>query len=149
MPDNKQLAAIHIAKADARLSDAEYRALLNEVAGVSSSKYLSDDGYQAVMRALRDRQFSTKKKTPKTPAERKIWALWLGSTGRPGICWYIPERERTAAYLLGFARRVSDDQSLGSIGEMSPAQSHRVIEALKARLAHEIAAAATTDEIPF
>lgn len=55
--ERSQLAAIHIAKKEAGLSEKNYRKLLDYVAGVSSSKYLSDDGYQAVMRELKGIQY--------------------------------------------------------------------------------------------
>lgn len=161
MLDNKQLGAIHIAKKEARLSDPEYRNLLFEVAGVASAKYLSDDGYQAVMRAIRDVQYPCPSGSvrvspcrPNPPQERKIWALWLGGDGGPGLRQYLPQQERTVAYLLGIARRAADVPRLDSLGDLDKAEAHRVIEALKLRLAQEVAKANVgqsrkLDEVPF
>lgn len=153
MLDHKQLGAIHIAIKDAGLRDDEYRELLSQVAGVKSSKYLSDEGYQAVMRAIRDRQYKTSKRPscPKSPAVRKIWALWLGNNQGPGLSQFLPERERTLAYLLGIARRASNRSELADLSELTGSQAYRVIEAMKLRLAQEIARANTKvqQEIPF
>ena len=137
--ERSKLAAIHIAKKEANLTDAGYRQLLSEVASVDSAKHLSDAGYQAVMRALRDIQYQSKPKaaktkaTPKTPAESKIWALWYD------LRQYLPVKERTAAYLFGFVRRSSGCDQLESLGDLDKKEAYRVIEALKARLAQEIA----------
>jgi|GEM_PF-1588803 hypothetical protein len=149
MLDNKQLGAIHIAKKDAALTDLEYRNLLFEIAGVTSAKYLSEDGYQAVMRAIRDRQYSPprqKFEPPQTPLEKKVWKLWYL------ICDYLPERERTARYLFGFIHRVVNDQSIQVLSDMNNKQFHKVIEALNHRWAQEIAqdnVNAKNNEVPF
>ena len=104
------LAAIHITKKELGLTESEYRAILREVAGVDSAKYLDESGDRAVMArlyALRDERRQAAKKRVKTPTERKIWALWLGGDDRPGLRNYLPQPERTASYLLGFVRRAS------------------------------------------
>ncbi len=156
MLDHKQLGAIHIAVKDASLTDQEYREILQRVAGVPSSKYLTDDGYQAVMRAIKDIQYAKAGQEPtrrKTPQECKIWALWLGSEEGPGLRQYLPQPERTIAYLLGFARRAaaSGRTKLSDLGDLDSQEAHHVIEALKARLDQEIARANTKvqQEIPF
>lgn len=46
------LAKIHIAKKELAMDDATYRAMLQNVAGVSSSKALSDDGITRVLTHL-------------------------------------------------------------------------------------------------
>lgn len=48
--DKKKLALIHIVKKELRLSDAEYRQILKEVAGVSSAKEIDDRGFRKLMR---------------------------------------------------------------------------------------------------
>ena len=87
------LAAIHIAKKELALTDAEYRTILQQVASVSSAKYLDAAGDRAVMArlyALRDERRGAAAKRVKTPAERKIWALWLGGENDPGLRSYLP-----------------------------------------------------------
>ena len=74
------LAAIHIAKKELALTDAEYCAILWETAGVDSVKHLDAAGDRAVMarfNALRDEWRMATLKRIKTPTERKIWRLWL------------------------------------------------------------------------
>jgi hypothetical protein len=48
--DNKKLAVIHIVKKELSLSDEEYRNILDRVAGVRSSKDLTDSQFHKLMR---------------------------------------------------------------------------------------------------
>lgn len=147
------LAAIHIVKKELALTDAEYRAILRETAGVDSAKYLDAAGDRAVMSrlyALRDERSKTAATRVKTPAERKIWALWLGSDDAPGLRSYLPQPERTVAYLLGFVRRASGNQKIqtaGDFADLTRQQAYHTIEALKKRLEQERRSIA--QEVPF
>lgn len=147
------LAAIHIAKKELALTDAEYRAILREVAGVSSAKYLDAAGDRAVMArlcALRDERRGAAPKRVKTPTERKIWRLWLGSEDDPGVRSYLPQPERTVAYLLGFVRRASGNQKIqeaDDLAGLTRKQAYHTIEALKSRLEQERKSIAR--EVPF
>lgn len=147
------LAAIHIAKKELALTDAEYRAILREVAGVDSAKYLDAAGDRAVMArlyALRDERRGAAPKRVKTPTERKIWRLWLGREDDPGLRSYLPQPERTVAYLLGFVRRASGNQKIqeaDDLAGLTPDQSKNTIEALKGRLEQERKSIA--QEVPF
>lgn len=147
------LAAIHIAKKELALTDAEYRTILQQVAGVSSAKYLDAAGDRAVMArlyALRDERRGAAAKRVKTPAERKIWALWLGGENDPGLRSYLPQPERTVAYLLGFVRRASGNQKIqeaDDLAGLTRKQAYHTIEALKSRLEQERKSIAR--EVPF
>lgn len=147
------LAAIHIIKKELGLTEAEYRAILREVAGVDSAKYLDESGDRAVMArlyALRDERREAAKKRVKTPTERKIWRLWLGCEKNPGLRSYLPQPERTVAYLLGFVRRASGNQKIqeaDDLAGLTRKQAYHTIEALKLRLEHERASVA--QEVPF
>lgn len=147
------LAAIHIAKKELALTDAEYRAILREVAGVDSAKYLDAAGDRAVMArlyALRDERRGAAQKRVKTPTERKIWRLWLGRENDPGLRSYLPQPERTVAYLLGFVRRASGNQKIqeaDDLAGLTPDQSKNTIEALKGRIEQERKSIAK--EVPF
>jgi len=46
---NKQKALLHVAKGKLNLSDAEYRATLVQIGGVTSSTELDGDGFNAIM----------------------------------------------------------------------------------------------------
>ncbi len=147
------LAAIHIIKKELGLPEAEYRAILREVAGVDSAKYLDEFGDRAVMArlyAIRDERRQSEKNRVKSPAERKIWALWLGGDDRPGLRNYLPRPERTVSYLLGFVRRASGNSAIQDAADLSALtgkEAYRTIEALKLRLEHERARVA--QEVPF
>ena len=141
------LAAIHILKKELCLSDAEYRDVLRREAGVESAKFLSEDGDRAVMRALytiRDQRRAAEKERPKSPEERKVWGLWYELKG------YLPEEKRNAAYLAGFAERFGIVKKTGgsvSFELFDGRELHRLIEALKQRLAYEQSRLAA--EVPF
>ncbi|MFA5008281.1 MAG: phage protein GemA/Gp16 family protein [Candidatus Omnitrophota bacterium] len=47
--DKKKLAIIHIVKKELSLPDSEYRKILQEVCGVSSSKVLDEAGFRKLM----------------------------------------------------------------------------------------------------
>lgn len=92
MPNH--LAAIHVLKAKLQLQDADYRALLAQLTGKTSSKDLSDAQREAVRDHLQalavragvsqparggafaSRKTFAQKKAQATPKERKVWALW-------------------------------------------------------------------------
>lgn len=48
--DRKRLAAIHIVKKELNMSDEEYRDILYQVAGVRTSKDLTEEQFQKLMR---------------------------------------------------------------------------------------------------
>ena len=147
------LAAIHILRKELGLTESEYRAILREVAGVESAKYLDESGDRAVMArlyAIRDERRKSEKSRVKSPAERKIWALWLGGDDRPGLRNYLPAQDRTANYLLGFVRRASGNSAITKAADLSSLtgkEAYRTIEALKLRLEHEREKVA--QEVPF
>ncbi|MGF0038955.1 phage protein GemA/Gp16 family protein [Victivallis vadensis] len=147
------LKAIHWARRELGLADAEYRAILREVAGVDSAKYLDAAGDRAVMArlcALRDERRGAAPKRVKTPTERKIWRLWLGDEDDPGLRSYLPQPERTVAYFLGFVRRASGNQKIweaDDLASLTRKQAYHTIEALKSRLEQEQKNIAR--EVPF
>lgn len=147
------LKAIHWARRELALSDAEYRAILRETAGVDSAKHLDAAGDRAVMArlyALLDERRGAAPKRVKTPAERKIWATWLGRKDWPGLRSYLPPEEQTVAYLLGFVRRASGNQKIqgaDDLAGLTPDQSKKTIEALKERIEQERKSIAR--EVPF
>ena len=90
---SNHIAAIHVLKSQLQLSDDDYRAILVQMTGQSSSKLLSDrqradlrDHLQkeaeriGVAKPSRGRPHTAKrfaaKKADATPKERKVWALW-------------------------------------------------------------------------
>ena len=88
------IAAIHVLKGKLRLTDDDYRALLIQLTGHSSSKAMTQPQRRTVrehlqrlasrmgieqpatrQRPLPDAQFA-KAKAAASPRERKVWALW-------------------------------------------------------------------------
>lgn len=88
------IKAIHVLKGKLRLSDDDYRALLIQLTGHSSSKAMTQPQRRTVrehlqrlaahmgieqpatrQRPLPDAQFA-KAKADASPRERKVWALW-------------------------------------------------------------------------
>lgn len=91
----RHLAAIHVLKGKLGLTDDDYRALLMNLTGKTSSKALSDaerGGVREHMQKLAEklgvaapRPAGWKKAVDESrPMERKVWALWnaLGREGR-------------------------------------------------------------------
>ncbi len=140
------IAAIHTIKGKLRLPEAEYRALLMRVAGVSSAKALTPDQDKAVVAALRALEASnsfmpsSSPIPPKTPQEAKIWALWLGTDDSPGLIRYLPDEKRNASYLAGIVGRfgkVEWDGKIVRFNRFTKAEAVKAIEALVERLAKE------------
>ena len=139
------IKAIHTLKGKLRLSDSDYRALLQREAGVSSSRDLTPEGDKAVMAALRTMERGPQQTGAKSRAEAKIWALWYAI--RP----YLPEAERTVPYLLGIIARVIGYKirSTGYLNRLSGQEKYKVIEALKARLKQEEWTFSRKTGVPF
>ncbi len=141
------IKSIHTLKSKLGMSDQDYRALLQRVAGVQSSKQLTEAQDRAVMDAL-EAMDTNRRPRPSTrakdPMEAKIWALWYA------IKPYLPEEERTAAYLMGIVGRVTNRAGLdpSALALLPFREAHKVIEALKQRLDQE-EERQQTNEVPF
>ena len=133
-------AAIHVLKSKLQLSDDDYRALLRNLTGKTSSKDLSDRERVAVrdhMQSLaermgavppsRRRPHSAAKfnqvKAAASPKERKVWALWH-QLGRDGVV-----RDTSAQALNAWVARTVH---VSVLGFANSAQLDTLIEALKA-----------------
>ncbi len=93
----EQIAIVHVAAHQLRMTDEDYRALLMATAGVNSARGLNEAGFRAVMLRMEKLGFTHAK--PKaapapqyghregmaTPAQvatiRKLWATWYGQDG--------------------------------------------------------------------
>lgn len=131
------IAAIQIQRKKLGLSDARYRTVLANVAGVRSSRDLTPAGDKAVYAALCKMARAT------TPQARYIWVLW------EELQPYLPPAERTGAYLAGLIRRSSGAvlADLSDLSGLSGKELHKGIEAIKLRLAAEQEKIKT--EVPF
>lgn len=88
---NDKKAVIHVAKAQLRMADEDYRALLMRAAGVHSSAELDETGFTAVLaelerlgfRSTKGRAQQARREGMATPAQvGKIRALWEAYTGK-------------------------------------------------------------------
>lgn len=89
-----QLSLIHVARARLAMSEQDYRALLQRVAGVASSKLLDARGFDAVMAEFTRLGFQKGPPLPQRPSGRqeagfasaaqlhKLRAAWQSFTGR-------------------------------------------------------------------
>lgn len=121
---------VKIAQKRANLPDAQYRELLQRVAGVESCTELDDKGRDQILRAIRTATTGDRKGVPAmSPLLRKLWALFFAirdSLPRESIAH--PTR-----WLLGVARRVNADDKITSLGNLTRLQLMKTIEALKVR----------------
>lgn len=139
-----QISAIKIEQRNRGISDELYRSLLMRVTGKSSSKDLSDDERKRVYVEMTRGGSKPVEAAPKAATASKIWALWYDLKG------YLPERERTVSYLLGFVRRASGNEQIkdaAGLSLLSPKEAYRTIEALKSRLEQEVNQ--INKEVPF
>ena len=94
---HSQLAIIHVAKQQLGLSEADYRRLLRDAAGVESSRSLTPAGFKAVMAAFSERGFVSyqvrrsfgRRAGMATPAQvaylRKLWTEYTGGENESSL----------------------------------------------------------------
>lgn len=131
-PRARDLALIHIARKDLRLTEEAYRALLQSVAGLASAKDLDAVGRAAVIERLREIGWAPQRRpapsdwrAPRIAKIRKLWALLIeaGVLRQPGD----QALRRFCARQTGVARlEWADGEAL-----------NRCIEALKSWCARE------------
>ena len=87
----KHIAAIHALKSTLQLSDDDYRALLYQLTGQTSSKEMSEaqkyqvrDHLQGLTERMGLAPATGQAKKDASPKERKVWALWH-QLGRDGL----------------------------------------------------------------
>lgn len=136
------LAAVHATKKQLGINDVRYRRLLADQ-GATSSKQLNDDGHKKLIAAMyRSVQQQQEAERSKSAQEKKIWALWYDLKG------HLPAKEQTIQYLLGFCKRSSGATGdIKALSDLTPAQAHKAIEALKTRLEQE--QTSISKDVPF
>lgn len=100
MIDNKKLGMIHVAKKKLHMADADYRVMLQRVAGVESAKSLDAVGFASVMNefsrlgfvstAAREKQQEANRQgSHSTYAQRslirRLWQTYKGEEDLPGL----------------------------------------------------------------
>ncbi len=104
MSHRDMLAKIHIARKDLALDEDAYRGLLRRVAGVASSRDLSDRQADAVITELKRLGWKPKAATralAQRPDLRKLYALWgalhAGPLDRDALRSWVAARFRVSA----------------------------------------------------
>lgn len=127
---NRLLAAVHAAKKNAGLDDADYRAMLIRVTGQRSARDCSDNALRAVLDHLNGAAGSDRKpasaRQADTPVARKCRALWLS------LYWLDAIADRRETALLAFLERQTGKKRFEWL---SPVEADKVIEALKSMAA--------------
>lgn len=126
---------IHIAKADLKLDDDRYRALLNGITGKESCKDMTLSELNAVYRQLEKDGFVVKVKVGKTtrkpvtnPQQAKIFAMWFQLADEGKV-------SRKTSALNAFVKRQTGIETIDWI--KTAEQAKPIIEALKSWKARE------------
>ncbi len=124
----RDLAKIHIARKELGMEEEDYRAMLQDVAGVGSSADLTVAGRSKVLRRLEKLGWKPKTRKPRQkitarePVDRKIRALWLDLANLGAV------RDRSEKALNSY---VSRQTGVDRLDWLSSKQAEKVIEALK------------------
>lgn len=136
----EKIALIHVARRDLQMADDSYRAMLGAVAGVTSSKDLTEAGFLAVMARFERLGFKTRtdgaatKPAPMpdrigmaTAAQlgyiRGLWRKWLGRDDEAAMVAWIEKRYHVSA--IRFLDVVSAQKAIEGLKRMverKPAQ---------------------------
>ncbi len=134
-PDKRrrELAQIHIAKAQLGLDEETYRAMLRTIGRVNSAADLGDQGRKAVLDHLKSRGFVAKQSTKKgAPDTRSTWA-WVNNAAadrQPLLrkaAMILKEAGREKAYVDGIAKQMF---GVERIEFCASNQLHRIVSAL-------------------
>ncbi|SFI90681.1 regulatory protein GemA [Brevibacillus centrosporus] len=130
MIERKQLAVLHIAKKDLSLVDDVYRQILQQEAGVSSSRDLSLDGFRKVMKRLEQLGYKGGAKPKQTSSKTKdpnaIVGPWQAQKIRQlfdELGWHEADRQQ------GFTKKM-----IGKPWAQTRSEANKIIEGLKAML---------------
>jgi len=139
----------HTLQSKAGISDEEYRTILMQYGGVTTSKKLSKKAADEVIDVLRElagepsRSAQKSRASKRTPTENKIWWLWYQ------LKKYLPENDRNNNYLLGIINKITSGENIPGLvngyeirlAYLGPRWTCKVIngldEALKQRLTYE------------
>ncbi len=129
MPTPLEYRLLHLAVRQAGLEEEHYRMILRNVAGVESSKELTQVDLENVMAVLEDSGFRHVGK-PEDYWRSKV--AMRGSICGERMVKKIEELAAGQKYdLAGLCRRVSEDR-VARVDKLRPREAYRLIEALKA-----------------
>ena len=147
---------IHTLKSKGGLSDQEYRTILRDVAGVTSSKDLDPvrcgivvtilrgiGNHRAALAAQGGGQecggYGLPSQPKKSPSERMIWGLWYK------LLPFLADCDKNSLYLVGFIEKAIGKEWVPDLVQgkkvnlcaLDEWQRKKVIEALKIRIKYE------------
>ena len=147
---------IHTLKGRAGVSDPEYRTILRDVAGVTSSKDLDPvrcgivvtilrgiGNHRAALAAQGGGQecggYGLPSQPKKSPSERMIWGLWYK------LLPFLADCDKNSLYLVGFIEKAIGKEWVPDLVQgkkvnlcaLDEWQRKKVIEALKIRIKYE------------
>lgn len=124
----KQKALLHVAKQELGLDDDLYRLILEQEANVSSSKDLTKEGFEKVLKRFRKLGFRRRRK----PEERRPRADELPGTRQLKMIEHLYEDLgwREGSRRIGFQKKV-----IGRPWPQTRAEANKIIEALKSMVA--------------
>jgi len=126
--DRKKLALIHIVKKELGLGDAEYRSILERVAGVASARDLDEAGFRRLMRFFVRSDYFRANSFGLTLKQKLFIGALAGQLG-----W-------DPAHLKNFIRKFYRKDGLEALDRK---EASKLIESLKAIRAHEGGAVST------
>ncbi len=109
MINTQQCKLIHHARRRIGMTEPDYRAMLQRVAGVNSSNDLDDASFTAVMEELGRLGFDTVQKAPQygerggmaTPRQldkiRSLWRQWAGSEDESGLTTHLERKFKVSS----------------------------------------------------
>lgn len=125
---DRQIALIHIAAKAVKLDDAQYRLLLSNVAGVTSSDDLDQAGFEDVMAVLEDMGWPPLK-------DQDYWRRKVSERGQSTgsrMAFKIRQLHEGLPYPLeALCRRFSEGRT-DKLEELKPREAWKLIEGLKA-----------------
>ncbi len=123
-----QTKIIHIAKKQANLTDEQYRQILADTAGVSSSRLLTNDGFENVMAVLEGLGFRERDK-PGDYWRRRSNAKGEGIDSR--VAWKIRELAKESIYELATLVYRHSHHRTREVEQLYPKEAWEIIEMLK------------------
>lgn len=125
LPRDK-IALIHVARRDLDMAEDVYRGILREVAGVASSKDLTESGFLAVMARFQRLGFQGRPAPlgerigMATDAQlsyiRGLWAQWLGHPGETELTTWLEQKFHVSA--IRFLDVVSAQKAIEGLKRM-------------------------------
>jgi hypothetical protein len=138
-----QLQLVHIARRQLGLDEADYRQLLQEIGGVTSSKHLTNQTLEAVMAHFEHRGFRTTGQPPDY-WRMKTWKRGTVVDARQVFLLRELSAQIPRYQLPGMCRRFSHHRT-EDVAQLTPKEAYELHEMLKKAIARERVSTGGTD----